>query len=144
MSCTITVCLAPLRFGAGLKGKLLDAMECGTPSITTNIGAEGMHDQLPWNGYVEDEPQAIADAAVKLYQHEKMWESCQQKGLDILKANFNPKMFEPALIARIKQLKEGLERHRKENFQGAMLRHHSMRSTKYMSLWIEAKNKVST
>ena len=42
------VCLAPLRFGAGLKGKLIDAMECGTPSVTTTIGAEAMHDNLDW------------------------------------------------------------------------------------------------
>eukprot|EP01052_Picozoa_sp_SAG31_P081938 SAG31_NODE_41910_length_274_cov_0.577143_1_plen_47_part_01 len=32
------VCLAPLRFGAGLKGKLLDAMLYGTPGVTTSIG----------------------------------------------------------------------------------------------------------
>ncbi|MGB5498254.1 MAG: glycosyltransferase, partial [Maribacter sp.] len=42
--------LAPLRFGAGIKGKLIDAMQCGTPSITTAIGAEGMHGVLPWSG----------------------------------------------------------------------------------------------
>jgi glycosyltransferase involved in cell wall biosynthesis len=44
------VALAPLRFGAGIKGKLADAMLCGTPSVTTPIGAEGMHGQLPWPG----------------------------------------------------------------------------------------------
>lgn len=35
--------LAPLRFGAGIKGKLIDAMQAGTPTVTTSIGAEGMH-----------------------------------------------------------------------------------------------------
>ena len=44
--------LAPLQFGAGLKGKLLDAMLYGIPSVTTSIGAEAMHDDLPWNGSV--------------------------------------------------------------------------------------------
>jgi glycosyltransferase involved in cell wall biosynthesis len=39
--------LAPLRFGAGIKGKLLEAMQCGTPNITTtSIGAESMHGDL--------------------------------------------------------------------------------------------------
>jgi hypothetical protein len=38
--------LAPLQFGAGIKGKLLDAMRCGTPSITTSMGAEGMHKEV--------------------------------------------------------------------------------------------------
>src|SRR6218665_1206354 len=37
------VLLAPLRFGAGIKGKLAEAMECGTPSVTTAIGSEAMH-----------------------------------------------------------------------------------------------------
>ena len=40
------VCLSPLRFGAGIKGKFLDAMNSGTPSITTPIGAEGMHNSF--------------------------------------------------------------------------------------------------
>ena len=49
------VCLAPLRFGAGLKGKLLDAMIVQTPSVTTPIGAEGMlTPKTPWPGAVVD------------------------------------------------------------------------------------------
>jgi len=135
------ICLAPLRFGAGLKGKLLDAMECGTPSITTDIGAEGMNGTLPWAGHIAQSPQALADAAVELYNDESAWKTAQQNGLNIIDKNFNPKEFEPALITRIEQLKQGLDAHRRENFQGAMLRHHTLRSTKYMSLWIEAKNK---
>jgi len=135
------VCLAPLRFGAGLKGKLLEAMECGTASVTTDVGAEGMHANLPWSGRVEDEPQALADAAVEIHNNEALWLTCQQNGLDIMAANFSPLEFEPALITRIKQLKGNLAAHRQQNFQGAMLRHHTMRSTKYMSLWIEEKNK---
>lgn len=135
------VCLAPLRFGAGLKGKLLDAMECGTPSVTTRIGAEGMFGELPWGGIIAEEPQALADAAVELYNKQEFWQTCQQYGSKILEENFNPQSFEQALIRRINQLKQDLSMHRRDNFQGAMLRHHSMRSTKYMSLWIEAKNK---
>ncbi len=135
------VCLAPLRFGAGLKGKLLEAMECGTASVTTDVGAEGMHGNLPWNGRVENEPEAIADTAVAIHNDEALWLKYQQNGLNVLAKNFSPEEFEPALITRIKQLKTDLTAHRLQNFQGAMLRHHTMRSTKYMSLWIEEKNK---
>ena len=42
--------LAPLRFGAGVKGKLLLSMQCGTPSITTSVGCEGISDSNCWPG----------------------------------------------------------------------------------------------
>ena len=44
------VLLAPLRFGSELKGKLIEAMQCGTPSVTTSIGAESMHGTTKWFG----------------------------------------------------------------------------------------------
>jgi glycosyltransferase involved in cell wall biosynthesis len=56
------VCLAPLRFGAGLKGKLTDAMTAGTPSVTTSIGAEAMHGDLPWAGCIAETAENMAEA----------------------------------------------------------------------------------
>ena len=47
------ICLAPLRFGAGIKGKIADAMLCGTPNVTTPVGAEGMHGGMRWPGAIE-------------------------------------------------------------------------------------------
>ncbi len=135
------ICLAPLRFGAGLKGKLLEAMECGTPSITTTIGAEAMHDALPWNGEIVNEPEAFANAAVALHEDEKAWQGKQQNGINILKTCYSPVEFEQPLIEKIMEIKGTLINHRQKNFQGQLLKHHSMRSTKFMSLWIEAKNK---
>ncbi|HEX9600102.1 MAG TPA: glycosyltransferase family 4 protein, partial [Mariniflexile sp.] len=55
----VKVCLAPIRFGAGLKGKLMDAMQNGTPCVTTTVGAEGMFGDFEPNGFVEDEPEAF-------------------------------------------------------------------------------------
>src|SRR3989344_1611079 len=78
------ICLAPLRFGAGIKGKLVEAMQCGTPSVTTDIGAEAMHTNLPWNGFVVNTPEEIADAAVKLYTEENTWKQAQLNGFEII------------------------------------------------------------
>ena len=64
------VCLAPLRFGAGIKGKIADAMLCGTPNVTTPVGAEGMHGDLPWAGAIATSASALAAAAVELYRNE--------------------------------------------------------------------------
>ncbi|MEW4983533.1 MAG: glycosyltransferase [Cycloclasticus sp.] len=136
------ICLAPLRFGAGLKGKLLEAMENGTPSITTSVGAEAMHGDLPWNGSVADRPQAFANAAVSLYEDEQQWQESQQNGLEILKQCYSASEFMPSLLEKITDIQADLATHRQQNFLGAMLKHHLMKSTKYMSLWIEEKNKV--
>lgn len=141
--------LAPLRFGAGLKGKFIDAMSSGTPSITTQIGAEGMTKGLHWGGIVIDQEQAAtttfyneyAQAAVTLYTHQKEWREAQLNGFEILKANFQKSAFAPPLLKRIYYLLRHREQHRLDNFTGQMLMHHTLRSTKYMSKWIEAKNK---
>lgn len=138
------ICLAPLRFGAGLKGKLLDAMAAGTPSITTSVGAEAMHDGLPWNGCIADDPDEIANAAVALYQNKPQWLQCQQNGLDIIQQCYNPVQHETGLLARIQGIQQDLVAHRKYNFLGNMLKHHLSKSTQYMSLWIEEKNKQPT
>ena len=135
------VVLAPLRFGAGIKGKLLDAMEYGTPSVTTSIGAESMRADLDWNGSIEDDPHQFANAAVQLYQDEISWKQSQQNGFEILKKRYLRELFEDEFADKLSFLKSNLDKHRKNNFLGQMLYHHSMQSTKYMSRWIEEKNK---
>ncbi len=134
------VCMAPLRFGAGLKGKLIEAMQCGTPSVTTPTGAEGIAGELEWSGAVAEQPQQLADAAVKLYSDKVAWQEAQKQGVKIVNERFPEKVHGPKLIARITELQEGLERYRLQNFTGAMLMHHTAASTKYMARWIEEKN----
>lgn len=138
------VCLAPLRFGAGIKGKLLDAMIMQTPSITTPIGSEGMHGALPWPGMIADDADAFAAAAVALYNDEIAWQQAQQQGTELLHQRYDGKILGERLIERIQAIQDDLDEHRLHNFTGSMLRHHSMMSTKYMSQWIAAKNAQST
>ena len=137
------IVLAPIRFGAGAKGKLIEAMQCGTPSVTTTVGAESMRDNLPWNGIIADEPIQIANAAVQLYQDETLWKQSQQNGIAIVNQRYSATLFESNFTANIKRVLENLKTHRLHNFFGAMLLHHTMASTKYMSRWIEAKNKIN-
>jgi len=129
------VCLAPLRFGAGIKGKLADAMLCGTPSVTSSIGAEGM------GLSTHNSAETITNAAIKLYTDEKKWEQDQHNGLEILKQRFNKQDVGNALIKQIQNCRDNLEQHRLNNFTGLMLQHHAHKSTQYMARWIEAKNK---
>ncbi|WP_248802509.1 glycosyltransferase [Pseudomonas sp. MWU13-2100] len=136
------VCLAPLRFGAGIKGKIVDAMLCGTPNVTTPIGAEAMHGGLPWAGAVETSAVALAQAAVRLYQDRVLWQQAQANGQALLAERYERRIHGPALIARIQACRQDLAARRRDNFTGAMLRHHHHKSTQYMSQWIEAKNRV--
>lgn len=135
------VVLAPLRFGAGVKGKLVEAMQCGTASITTTIGAESMRGDLPWNGFIADNPQVFADEAVQLYYDKKRWLEVQFNGLAIVNQRYSKALFVEDFKKQIFFLLANLQQHRLNNFMGAILQHHTLSSTKYMSRWIEAKNK---
>ncbi|WP_299190240.1 glycosyltransferase family 4 protein [uncultured Aquimarina sp.] len=136
------ICIAPIRFGAGIKGKLSEAMLNGTPSITTTIGAEGMlGEDSDWNGFIKDKPEEFAKAAIKLYKNENIWNQAQQNGIEIINTHFKKEELSNRLIERIFKLKDNLEEHRHQNFIGSMLQHHTMKSTEFMSRWIEEKNK---
>jgi O-antigen biosynthesis protein len=134
------ILLAPLRFGAGIKGKLLESMQYGTPNVTTSIGAEGMFGNLAWNGSIVDSPEEFAKNAIMLYSNKKEWFEAQQNGFSILNSRFSKDNFEMILENALEDKRIYFEKYRTENFTGLLLMHHSMQSTKYMSKWIEAKN----
>jgi glycosyltransferase involved in cell wall biosynthesis len=135
------VTVAPLRFGAGLKGKLVEAMQCGTPSVTTSIGAEAMHDGLPWSGAIADSAPEIARKAIALYLDPDKWKIAQNNGVEIMEQCYSKKRGEEMLWNRITEIHGTKEKHRQNNFIGQMLHHHRLASTKYMSLWITEKNR---
>lgn len=135
------VVLAPLRFGAGIKGKLTEAMVCGTPSVTSEIGAEGMHNQLAWNGFIARTENDFIDDATTLYTNKKIWEIAQENGISIVNTIYNQTLLASIFLAKLNALKADLSMHRTRNFMGALLQHQTLQSTKYMSKWIEEKNK---
>ncbi|GLH42785.1 glycosyl transferase [Pseudomonas atacamensis] len=137
------VCLAPLRFGAGIKGKLVDAMLCGTPSVTTPIGAEAMHGDAPWPGAVALDANTFAEQAVQLYEDPARWQQAQIQASALLQQRYQRSVHGPRLINRIDDCRQHLAQLRNDNFTGAMLRHHTLKSTQYMAQWIEAKNQLN-
>ncbi len=135
------VLLAPLRFGAGIKGKLTSAMKCGIPSVTTSIGSEGMCGELPWNGFIEDDLEKFVVKAVELYTNKEVWKQAQQHGIEIINTIYDKEVLENKFFRVLQEISLNLEQHRNNNFTGKMLLHHSLQSTKYMSKWIEEKNR---
>lgn len=135
------VVLAPLRFGAGIKGKLTEAMFCGTPSVTTFIGVEGMTNELYWNGFVEDDFSSFSKMAVILYVEKNTWKMAQSNGIKIINSTYDKQIIGEPFIEKIKELQGNLEQHRTQNFLGSLLQHQTLQATKFMSKWIEEKNK---
>lgn len=135
------ICLAPLRFGAGIKGKLVEAMLCGTPSVTTPIGAEAMYGEMPWPGVIGQSAETLANAAVQLYSDPTRWSQARDAGLKLLAERYRKEIHGPALIESILACRANLGQRRRDNFTGSMLRHHQHKSTQYMSQWIEEKHR---
>lgn len=136
-----SVLLAPIPFGAGLKGKLLESMQFGLPNITSTIGAEAMQFDSLWNGFITDDENDFVAKAIQLYTDESLWSECQQKGNTILKNKFKTDLFKTDFSKKIDYLLNNLKQHRQQNFLGQIFQHQSMQSTKFMSKWIELKNK---
>lgn len=134
--------LAPLQFGAGIKGKLIDAMKNATPSITTPIGAEGMHGDLPWNGTICNNWDDFAKAAVKFYKNQEKWETAQANGVAIINTLYDQKVLQEKFIQHIELFQKDIDMHRNQNFIGKLLQHQTLTSTKYMAKWIEEKNRL--
>lgn len=140
----VKLCLAPLRFGAGLKGKLVDAMQNGTPCMMTSVAAEGMFGDLKPNGFIEDAPNDFVRKAVELYTNEPLWKEKQSFGFKAVNSRFKKTEFYIKLDTIIEETTQQLNTKRLNNFIGQMLWHHAFLSTKYMGKWIEEKHKKTT
>jgi GT2 family glycosyltransferase/2-polyprenyl-3-methyl-5-hydroxy-6-metoxy-1,4-benzoquinol methylase len=75
------VSIAPLRYGAGIKGKIGTAMAVGLPVVATSLAAEGMSLTDGENILVADGAEALADTLVKIYEDEALWSRISKNGL---------------------------------------------------------------
>lgn len=135
------ILLAPIPFGAGIKGKLYEAMLLGTPSVTTTLGAEAMHENLDWNGFITDDYNDTIAKCVTLYQNQTVWDKSQQNGYQIIEQVYKLERFKDLFLQKIIDVKNNVTLHRNSNFIGEILNFHLNRSTEFMSRWIEEKNK---
>jgi O-antigen biosynthesis protein len=79
------VCIAPLRYGAGIKGKVGTAMAAGLPVVATSIATEGMSLTNEDNVLIANNSEEFANAIAQLYQNEKLWNNLSQSGLEFAK-----------------------------------------------------------
>ena len=134
----VGVLLAPLRLGAGVKGKIVDAWRCGCLVVTTPVGAEGKSHETQcsydadgnqftnetdgsWDGTITSEANEFVDAAVEVYTRKELWKRCQDKGTDLLDQLFNGKINLPVVENSIRDAIISLRQRRRLDVIGAIL-----------------------
>ena len=135
--------LAPLRFGAGMKGKLVEAMASGTPSVSTAIGWEGFNVMGDFELSIAETASDFAQKSIELYSDKSSWELERDKQTRIYRTLFCLTEHKTNLRNSIMGISKNLKLHRDQNIIGNVLRHQSLASTKYMARWIEAKNQLN-
>jgi len=83
------IAVAPLRYGAGVKGKVNLSMAHGQPVVATACAVEGMHLRAGEDVLVADEAQAFADAVLQLYGDETLWQRLAASGLRNVERHFS-------------------------------------------------------
>jgi len=86
---TCRVFVSPLRYGAGMKGKIGQSMGYGLPVVTTTIGAEGIGLVNAESALIADKPEEFADAITRLYTDEDLWNKISSKSIEHIEQNYS-------------------------------------------------------
>ena len=101
-ACRVSV--APLRFGAGVKGKVNQALACGLPVVATPCAVEGMHLRDGVDVLVAEDAEAFAQAVLRLLGDDALWRRLSEGGLENTQRHFSPEAARPALLALLESL----------------------------------------
>ncbi len=103
----VRLTVAPLRFGAGLKGKVLDSLAAGLPCAMTPIAAEGLPLHGMLRGLVAETPEGLAELILDLYHRSGLNRSRAEAGLAMVGAHYTAKAVRDAMARAIGQQPEG-------------------------------------
>jgi hypothetical protein len=151
-----SILLAPLRFGAGIKGKIIDAWTFGMPVVTTSIGSEGMtgtsssvSSDPVFGGRITNTMDDFCQSAIDLATDTQAYRKAQRDGKFLLQTLFNSKHNWKEVQNRLRSLlpdkrgsRNNLIDRRKRDYTRALLWHQTTRSTEYFSRWIELKESI--
>ena len=103
---TCRVFVAPLRYGAGMKGKIGQALSFGLPTVTTSVGAEGMNLTREREVLIADAPDAFAAEVCRVYTDERLWQMLSDAGFDFIKENYSPEIVEEKIENALQKISE--------------------------------------
>lgn len=87
----IKLSISPLRFGAGVKGKVGTSLAQGVPAVATSISTEGMGLTSGKNILIADDPEYFANAVIDLYSNPDLWSKLSKEGLEFAENTWGPK-----------------------------------------------------
>jgi len=96
--------VVPLRYGAGVKGKLGESLSYGLPVVTTSTGAEGFGLTGGVEALIADEPQEFAAAVVRAYEREDLWERLAEHGYRHIEKHFTPGVVAEVVNSSVREL----------------------------------------
>ena len=85
----VRINIAPLRYGAGAKGKISQALASGLPTIATTVASDGMHLTDNESTLLADSAETFANAVLALYEDEILWNKLSKNGYDIVEKFFS-------------------------------------------------------
>ena len=140
------VLIAPLQFGAGVKGKILDAWRAGRPAVTTSVGLEG----IPIPAEVTNVPgMAACDSdsefirtATDLYCNHAAWQAARHAGASVVAQHFNDTSGAAELVLHCEELVESLSQRRAQNPVRAALWHASAEYTALKSRNVQLRRQL--
>ncbi len=97
------VMVAPLRYGAGLKGKISQGMSYGLPMVTTSLGIEGMDIEDGTEALVADDPAEFAAKVIRVYRDDDLWNHLAEHAARFAAANYSPEVVRTKLIDVLQQ-----------------------------------------
>jgi GT2 family glycosyltransferase/SAM-dependent methyltransferase len=97
--------VAPLRYGAGMKGKVTQALAIGLPVVTTSIGAEGLEGHDEECLLVSDDPQELAAHVIRAYRDDDLWRRLSRAGQELIAERCSTEV----VSERLSQLLDGVE-----------------------------------
>jgi glycosyltransferase involved in cell wall biosynthesis len=101
-ACRLSV--APLRYGGGIKGKIVSSLSYGVPVVASAIAAEGMELQHEENILVADTPRDFADQVVRLCEDDALWRRLSHNGHQAFIDKFSLAAGAPRLLAVLDEL----------------------------------------
>ncbi|MBA2527430.1 MAG: glycosyltransferase [Pyrinomonadaceae bacterium] len=98
------VFVAPLRFGAGVNGKIGEALSYGLPVVTTSIGAEGVGLTAGENAMIADDPEEFANSVLRVYRDMDLWHRLSESGYQHIENHFTPQIVGQKIEEGLKRL----------------------------------------